>query len=138
MASDEKLEQLRRVPLFAGLGKREIEELGTLSDEIDVAPGRALTHEGESGHEFFIVLEGGVEVSIGGTVVNTLGPGDFLGEIALIDGMRRTATTRAIGPTRLLVVGHREFHQLMDDFPTVKDAVLRALAERVRRTEPIH
>jgi CRP-like cAMP-binding protein len=126
------------VPLFAGLGHRELEELGTLADEIDVDDGRVLTREGESGHEFFIVLDGKVEVDVKGEVVATLGGGDFLGEIALIDGKPRSATTRAVGPTRLLVVGHREFHQLMDDYPTVKTCVLQALAERVRRNERIH
>ena len=138
MAADEKLEQLRRVPLFAALGRRELEELGSLADEIDVTDGRVLTRPGETGHEFFVVLDGTVEVDVGGRVVSQLGKGDFLGEIALIDGKPRTATTRAIGPTRLLVVGHREFHQLMDDFPTVKTCVLEALAERVRRNEQIH
>ena len=135
--ADEKLEQLRRVPLFAGLGKRELEELGTLADEIDVENGRVLTREGERGHEFFIVLDGGVEVDVQGTVVATLGKGDFLGEIALVDGKPRSATTRALGPTRLLVVGHREFNRLMDDFPSVKTCVLQALAERVRRNEQL-
>jgi CRP/FNR family transcriptional regulator, cyclic AMP receptor protein len=136
--ADEKLAQLRRVPLFAGLDRHALETLGTLADEIDVADGRVLTREGESGHEFFIVLDGNVEVTVQGAVVATLGKGDFLGEIALVDGKPRSATTRAVGATRLLVVGHREFHQLMDDFPTVKTCVLEALAERVRRNEQIH
>lgn len=135
--ADEKVEQLRRVPLFEGLGKRELEELGTLADEVDVADGRVLTREGETGHEFFIVLEGSVQVDVKGTVVAALGKGDFLGEIALVDGKPRSATTRAVGPTRLLVVGHREFHRLMDDFPSVKTCVLQALADRVRRNEQL-
>ena len=138
MASDEKLDQLKRVPLFAGMGRRELEELGTLADEVDVADGRVLTRQGESGAEFFVVLDGAVQVDVDGRVISTLGKGDFLGEIALVDGKPRTATTRAVGATRLLVVGHRQFHQLMDDFPTVKTCVLEALAERVRRNEPIH
>jgi CRP-like cAMP-binding protein len=136
--ADEKLDHLSRVPLFAGLGKRELQELGTLADEIDVDDGRVLTREGETGHEFFVVLDGGVQVDVGDKTVASLGKGDFLGEIALIDGKPRTATTRATGPTRLLVIGHREFHQLMDDFPTVKTCVLQALAERVRRVEPLN
>lgn len=136
--ADPKLEQLSRVPLFAGLGHRELEELGRLADEIAVDDGRVLTREGESGHEFFVVLDGAVEVDVGGRVVATLQKGDFLGEIALVDGRPRSATTRAVGATRLLVVGHREFHQLMDDFPTVKTCVLQALAERVRHNEEIH
>ncbi len=137
MATDEKLEQLKRVPLFAGLSGRDLQELGTLADEVDVVDGRVLTRQGETGEEFFVVLEGAVEVDVSGSVVSTLGTGDFLGEIALVDGKPRTATTRAVGPTRLMVIGHRQFHQLMDDFPTVKTCVLEALAERVRRNETI-
>jgi CRP-like cAMP-binding protein len=137
MAANDKIDELRRVPLFSGLGKRELAELGTLADEIEVADGRALTREGESGHEFFVVLDGHVSVEIDGRRVAELGPGDFLGEIALIDGKSRTATTRAVGATKLLVVGHREFHQLMADFPTVQTAVLQALAARVRRNEQL-
>jgi CRP/FNR family cyclic AMP-dependent transcriptional regulator len=137
MAADEKIDQLKRVPLFAGLGRRELEELGTLADEVDVADGRMLTRQGETGDEFFVVLDGAVQVDVNGSVISTLGKGDFLGEIALVDGKPRTATTRAVGQTRLLVVGHRQFHQLMDDFPTVKTCVLEALAERVRRNEAV-
>jgi CRP-like cAMP-binding protein len=137
MAANDKVDELRRVPLFAGLGKKELAELGTLADEIEVADGRALTREGESGHEFFVVVDGHVSVEIGSTRVAELGPGDFLGEIALIDGKPRSATTRAVGDTKLLVIGHREFHQLMADFPTVQTAVLQALAERVRRNEQL-
>ena len=133
--ADEKLEQLQRIPLFAGLTRRELSELATLADEVDVGDGQVLTREGESGHEFFIVMAGRVAVEIGGSRVNELGPGEFLGEIALIDGKPRTATTRAVGDTRLLVVGHRAFHQLMADFPTVQLTVLQALAQRVRRHE---
>jgi CRP/FNR family transcriptional regulator, cyclic AMP receptor protein len=135
--ADEKLEHLRRVPLFSGLGRHELEELGGLADEVDVADGRVLTREGETGHEFFVVLDGAVQVDVGGSVVANLGKGDFLGEIALVDGKPRSATTKAVGATRLLVIGHREFHQLMDDFPSVKTCVLEALAERVRRTEQL-
>ena len=137
MATDEKLEQLRRVPLFAALSGRDLQEFGTLADEVDVLDGRVLTRQGETGAEFFVVLDGAVEVDVNGSVVSTLGKGDFLGEIALVDGKPRTATTRAVGPTRLMVIGHRQFHQLMDDFPTVKTCVLEALAERVRRNETI-
>src|SRR5256885_6210575 len=137
MATDGKLDQVRGVPLFAGLGHRELQELGTLADEVDVSDGKVLTRQGDTGAEFFIVLDGAVEVDVNGSVISTLGKGDFLGEIALVDGKPRTATTRAVGPTRLMVVGHRQFHQLMDDFPTVKTCVLDAIAERVRRNETI-
>jgi CRP/FNR family cyclic AMP-dependent transcriptional regulator len=134
MARDEKLEHLRRVPLFARMGTRELERLGQLADEIEVGLDRILAQQGEPGHEFFFVLDGRVMVLDGHRPIAQLGPGDFFGEIALLDGRPRTATVRAEGITRLLVIGHREFHALMDEFPSVRTAVLEAVAERLRAT----
>ncbi|HEY6608362.1 MAG TPA: cyclic nucleotide-binding domain-containing protein [Candidatus Limnocylindria bacterium] len=135
MATDEKLEHLKRVPLFSRMGKHELERLSQLTDEIEVGLDEHLTEQGETGHEFFVVLDGRLMVLDGHTPVATLGPGDFFGEIALIESVPRTATVRAEGISRLLVIGHREFHALMDEFPSVRSAVLDALAERVRATE---
>jgi CRP-like cAMP-binding protein len=135
MAQDEKLEHLRRVPLFSRMGRGELERLSQLTDEIEVGLDRLLTEQGETGHEFFIVLDGRLMVLDGHTPIATLGPGDFFGEVALIESVPRTATVRAEGISRLLVIGHREFHALMDEFPAVRSAVLDALAERMRRTE---
>jgi CRP-like cAMP-binding protein len=137
MARDEKLEMLRSVPLFAGMSARDLRHLGALTDEIDLPDGRVLTREGKRGDEFFIVVDGSVQVTVAGKVVNRLGPGDFLGEISLIDGKPRTATATTVGPTRLLLVGHREFNTLMTDYPSVERCVLLALAKRVRQTDLI-
>jgi CRP/FNR family transcriptional regulator, cyclic AMP receptor protein len=133
---DEKIDHLKRVPLFARLGNRELERLGQLADEVEVGMDKVLTQQGAPAHEFFIVLDGRLTVLDGRTPIATLGPGDFFGEIALLDGRPRTATVRADGITRLLVVGHREFHALMDEFPSVRTAVLEALADRLRKMEP--
>ena len=130
MVRDEKLEKLRQVPLFSHLGPRETERLSMLADELDIPDGQVLTRQGASGGEFFIVLAGQVTIA-------TMNPGDFLGEIALIDGKPRTATARAEGDARLLVVGRAPFHELMDEFPEIRVSVLQALAERVRAHEPL-
>jgi CRP-like cAMP-binding protein len=135
MARDEKLDHLRRVPMFARMGKRELERLGQLADEIEVGMDEMLAEQGRVGHEFFIVLDGHVSVLDGHRPIAQLHPGDFFGEIALLDGRPRTASVRADGIIRLLVVGHREFHALMDEFPAVRDTVLAELAERLRRVE---
>lgn len=135
MVADEKLEHLRRVPLFSKLGQHELERLGQLTDEIQVGLDRLLTEQGQTGHEFFVVLDGWLTVLDGRTPIARLGPGDFFGEIALIESVPRTATVRAEGIARLMVIGHREFHALMDEFPTVRGAVLDALAERLRENE---
>ena len=87
--TDPKLKLIAAVPLFAGFNRREIEALGRLMDEVDVKDGRVLMREGAVGREFFIVVSGSVRVERNGRKINELGPGDFLGEIALID--RRAA-----------------------------------------------
>ena len=135
MPVDEKLEHLRRVPLFSKLGRGELERLGQLADEVEVGLDSVIAQQGTVGHDFFIVLDGRVMVLDGRTPIRTLGPGDFFGEIALIESVPRTATVRAEGIVRLLVIGHREFHALMDEFPEVRRSVMDALAERLRRTE---
>jgi len=133
MARDEKLDHLRKVPLFSRMNQRQLERLGQLADEIEVGLDEVLAEQGRVGHEFFIVLDGRLMVLDGRKPVAQLGPGDFFGEIALLDGRPRTATVRAEGITRLLVVGHREFHALMDEFPELRRTVLEEVAARLRR-----
>jgi len=133
MAHDEKLDHLRRVPMFARMNQRQLERLGQLADEIEVGLDEVLAEQGRIGHEFFIVLDGHLMVLDGRKPVAQLHPGDFFGEIALLDGRPRTATVRAEGITRLLVVGHREFHALMDEFPELRKTVLEEVAARLRR-----
>ena len=89
-------------------------------------------HEGSAG---FAADVTGRVTGKPGLCIATLGPGDFFGEIALIESVPRTATVRAEGIARLMVVNHREFHDLMDEFPEVRRAVMDALAERLRQNE---
>lgn len=133
---DNKLELLSRVPLFSRCRGNALEELGRLADEIDVPAGATLTQEGKSGAEFFVLVDGRVRVEREGKVVGRLEPGDFFGEIALIDGGPRSATVVAEMPAKLLVIAHREFHTLLADFPGIRQAVFEALAQRVRNLEP--
>ena len=134
--TDYKLELLRKVPLFQGLSKKDLELVERLADEIDVPEGKVLIKEGATGHEFFIVIDGSLRVERENQLLRRLGPGDFAGEIALIDGGPRTATVTADGPSRLLVVGHREFFGLLAEYPDIQIQVLQALAHRVRVSEP--
>ncbi len=134
--TDQKLELLKRTPLLSGLGRKEIEAVGMLVDEIDVPAGRVLMREGDSGREFFVLVNGAVGIDRGGTRVRTLEPGDFFGEIALLAEGSRTATATADSASTLLVLGHREFHSLMDQFPAIRTSVLATLAERIRTLEP--
>jgi CRP-like cAMP-binding protein len=132
---DAKLELLAKVPLFAKLDHKSLEKVGRLADEIDLPAGKMLMHEGELPYEFFLIVDGQVRIERDGQQLNVLGAGDFLGEIALLDGGRRTATATTVTPVRLLVLGTREFHSLLAEHPDIRESVLAALAERVRKLE---
>ncbi len=131
-----KLELLRRVPLFAGCKGKALELIGQLADEVDVPGGYTLMREGTFGEEFFLIVDGRVRIERGGRTIKTIGPGDFLGEIALIDKGRRTATAVTEGPAKLFVLTHQGFNSLLDQSPTIRLEVMSALASRVRQLEP--
>jgi CRP/FNR family cyclic AMP-dependent transcriptional regulator len=133
---DRKIELLRRVPLFAAQGERGIDEIARLVRVVDVPAGRVLTREGEPGSDFFVIAAGAVRIEREGRFLRRLGPGDFLGEIALVDGGPRTATATTDSNGQLLVIAQREFGVLMERFPEIQETVLRALADRIRRLQP--
>jgi CRP-like cAMP-binding protein len=126
-----KLELIKRVPLFAGCSKRELDEVAAIADEIHLPEGRTLTKEGATGHEFLVLVDGAAEVRRSGRKVNTLGSGDFLGEIALITGAPRTATVKTTEPSRMLVITARDFRTLLRHTPSMQFKVLEALAKRL-------
>ena len=134
--TDEKLELLKRTPLLAGLGRKDLEEVGRLADEVDLKVDHVLMREGDVGREFFVIVEGQVRIDKGGRSIRTMGPGEFVGDIALVTERPRTATATTATPCRLLVLGHREFHQLMDQYPSIRLSVLEAMAMRLRDLEP--
>lgn len=129
---DQKLAVLAKVPLLSGLSQKDLTEVGQLCDEVDVPAGYVLMREGTPGSEFFVILDGSVEITSGGAVLRVLGPDDFLGEIALVDHGHRTATATATTPARLLVMGTREFKSLLSAHPAIQDEVMLALAKRIR------
>jgi CRP/FNR family transcriptional regulator, cyclic AMP receptor protein len=126
-----KLKLLKGVPLFLDLSGRELEEVASVADEIDLRPGKKLTVEGRVGREFFILLEGEAEVRRKGRECRPMREGDFFGEIALVTKRPRTATVVAKTPLRVLVVTDRNFQTLMERHPTIQTKVLQALAERI-------
>ena len=131
-----KVELLRNVPLFSDLSTKELMSLSRLMDEIDLKPGTVIIREGNTGGEFFIVLEGTIEVKRKGRRLARLGPGDYLGEIALIDHGPRTATAMVETDARLLVLASREFHSMLASDPRIENKILRTLAARVRDMSP--
>lgn len=126
--------RLQHLPLFSDLSKRERKRLAPLIDEVEVDAGRALAAEGELAYELFVIEEGTAAISRNGAAVGTLGPGDFFGEIALLDkDRRRTATVRATSPMRLAVLQGHDLRVIDRDMPAVAGKIRAAIEARVAR-----
>ena len=130
LRKDAKLELLRQVPLFAGCSKRELGEIATLADELSLPAGKTLIEEGRQGHEFFVLVDGEVDVRRKGRKVTSMGGGSFFGEMALVSSRPRNATVTASTPVRVLVVHEQAFRRLLRDSPGIQLKVLQALADR--------
>jgi CRP/FNR family transcriptional regulator, cyclic AMP receptor protein len=131
---DTKVQALKGVPLFEGLSRRELLQPERVCEDLEVEPGRVLCTEGEVGREFFVLVEGKVQITRKGRRVATLAGGDFVGEIALLTELPRTATVTAETPVRLFVLTSREFHAVLDRDRNLERKVLRALARRLAET----
>jgi CRP-like cAMP-binding protein len=130
LRKDAKLELLQQVPLFAACSKRELGEISTLADELSLPAGTKLIEEGRQGHEFFVLVDGDVDVRAKGRKVKTLSNGAFFGEMALVSSKPRNATVTAASPVRVLVVHEQAFRRLLRDSPQIQLKVLQTLADR--------
>jgi CRP/FNR family transcriptional regulator, cyclic AMP receptor protein len=130
LRKDAKLELLAGVPLFAGCSKKELGEISTLADELSFPAGTTLIEEGRQGHEFFILIEGDVDVRAKGQKVASLGDGSFFGEMSLVSSRPRNATVTASSPVRVLVIHEQAFRRLLRDSPPIQLKVLQTLADR--------
>ena len=131
LGSNAKVDLLKRVPLFASCSKQELDALALVADEIDLREGSTLTREGQPGREFFVLIEGTVEVTRDGEEIARLGAGDWFGEIALLTKASRTATVTAASPVRVLVVTDRAFRQVLETTPSIAVKMLECLGERL-------
>ena len=131
----EKVDVLKKVPLLSGLSRRDLDLIARVADEVKVEKGRVLTRQGGLGMEFLLLLEGSARVERDGKVIARLGPGDFFGEMSLIDGKPRSATVIADSPSALLAVQARSFRTLLDTVPGLQKKVLIALCGRLRATD---
>ncbi|HEY0903007.1 MAG TPA: cyclic nucleotide-binding domain-containing protein [Marmoricola sp.] len=130
---DAKVGLIRSVPLFVGCTTEEVTEIAAIADEIDLRTGRELTTENAPGQEFVVLVEGTAEVRKGDELVNTLGPGDYVGEIALLTGRPRTATVVATSPVHALVVEGHAFQRLLEHAPGIRAKVEQVAAGRLER-----
>jgi CRP/FNR family transcriptional regulator, cyclic AMP receptor protein len=132
---DTKRDLLKSISIFSACGPNDLAELGQLLDEVDIPDGKLITREGDSAGEMFVIASGRARVERDGRQVAEIGPGDIIGEMALILEGRRNATVTAVGPVKAFVAGHREFHSLMDRHPGFRTRVLEGMAMKVRRLE---
>jgi CRP/FNR family cyclic AMP-dependent transcriptional regulator len=122
---------LQKVPLFRGLSKKQLRDISGLATRLNEPAGTVLTKEGKIGHEFIIVIEGEIEVRKGDQVIATRGPGDYVGEIALLDQRPRTATVVAKTPVVIEVIGQREFRTLLAEAPELSSEIMSTMAQRL-------
>jgi CRP-like cAMP-binding protein len=133
--TDEKIRTLSTVGLFANCTKRELRDVAQLCVPLSVDEGSVLTVEGSPGQECLVIADGKAQVTIGGQSVGVVGPGECVGEMALLDRGPRTATVTAQTSMGLYVLSSREFQALLEVSPVVARKVAAILARRLRALE---
>ena len=128
-------DQLANVPLFSALSKRDLQRVAKASDEVAIEAGRTLVEQGRTGHEFFLILDGEAVVRRNNRKVATLGPGQYFGELAILDRGPRSASVIANTDMRVLVLGQREFVGVLDSIPGMASKLLTTMAQRLREAD---
>lgn len=124
--------RLQSVPLFQTLSKKELERLSRNMDEVDLPEGKELAKEGSFAYEFFVIEEGTASVSREGKQVRDLGPGDFFGEIGLLEAERRTASVATTSPMQAIVMTGADFRAMEREQPEIAAKIREAIEERLR------
>lgn len=130
------VDMLRSVPLFTGMTDTAIEAIEAIVEPLDYAAGATLVREGDPGDRFIVLVEGRARVEQDGRPIRELGRGDFLGEIALLDGRSRTATVIALEPIHALTIRSEAFLDLVDRHAAIRLLVISALTDRIRAAAP--
>jgi len=133
--ASQKLDHLTKVPLFAGLNKKQLQLIAKASDEVDIKAGDVLVDQGQTGREAFLILSGTVTVKRNGRKITQLGEGAIVGELALLDHGPRTATVTADTDLSVLVVDRRNFLGIVESSHTLTSKLLETLAGRIRELD---
>ncbi len=126
------LTRLAEVPLFSACTPKELEHIASRAEEMEFVAGEVVIKEGWFPYDFFVIADGDAVVTIDGSTVAILGPGDFFGELALFDQATRNATVTAAGPLRAYMLGRRELYAAIDEAPGLTHKLLAGMARRVR------
>lgn len=129
------LEHLAKTPMFSACSKKELQKLASLTDEVQYKPGDVLISEGTAGREFFVIIDGKATVTRNGKEVAVLGPGDFFGELALLDKSPRNATVTAKTDVDVMVLEERNFRGALAEAPTMTNKLAVGLARRLRELD---
>lgn len=129
-------DHLADIEMFSELSRKDLKSVGRLMTSVQIKTGKALMKEGEPGREFLIIIDGTATVRRGGRVLAQVGPGDFLGELAIIAGVPRNATVTADAEMEVSVLNRREFTTLLDDQPSIARKVLVGAVKRIHNIEP--
>ena len=131
----DRIQLLAGVWLFERCTGKELDALQRVATAVDAPAGKVLARQGETGREFFVIVEGSAEATRGRTPVGVLGPGSFFGEMSLLERKPRTATVTTLEPTTVLVVNARDFDAVVKTMPSVDRKMLIALSGRLRDLE---
>lgn len=131
----QKAQALGEIPLFRNLGEKDLETLASHVDEMEVEAGRVLARQGSRGQQLSLIVAGAAEVERNGKHLATLGPGDVVGEMSLIDQGQGTATVTTTEPSVLLVMHSQDFSQVLDQSPAFARKIMQALVERLRAAD---
>src|SRR5712691_499372 len=132
---DTFIDHLQQVPLFAACSRKDLQLVARRAEDVRVPAGKTLISEGETGHEFFVILDGSARVTKHGRKVATLGAGSSFGELALLEKAPRNATVVADSDMELVVLGQREFAGLIDEVPGFARKLLAGMAKRLREAD---
>jgi len=135
MARNTKTDQLRGVQMFSACTDKELAQIARACDEVAVEAGAVVVEEGTAGDGFYLLVEGEAEVTRAGRPVATVGPGQYFGELALLDEAPRNATITAITPLALLRLRRREFSAVLDSWPGVAHKLLQQMARRLHEAD---
>jgi CRP/FNR family transcriptional regulator, cyclic AMP receptor protein len=135
MPQDEKMERLATVPILQECTGRQLREVARITEVMEAPEGTVITRVGEPGDEFFMIVDGTARVEVPGGATRELVPGEFFGEMSLLDLGPRSATVTAVTGIRLLVIKRRHFTTLLKEAPALAYKILTILARRVRDLE---
>ncbi len=135
MNQDDKMDRLEEVPMFQECSRRQLRAVARITAIFDAPAGTVLTRVGEPGEEFFLIVAGSATVEVSPKKRVPLKPGDYFGEMSLLDGEPRSATVVAETPVRLLVISRRNFSTLLNEVPGMIQSLLATLSRRVRQAE---